>query len=254
MTILRSRDNPRVRRWARLVLDGRFRRQEGRILLEGPHLVAAALERGLKPIAVLVSESSPAEPEIASLLGRAGMAPQLLSESAFRAVADADEPPGIAGEFDLPRIAERRGAHCVFLERVQDPGNVGAIVRSAAAFGVGAVVLDRGCADAWSPKALRAGMGGHFMLAIRQTAALGSELDAFDGKVACALTRGGTCLASADLSGRLGWVFGSEGGGLSPRLAEKARLRVTIPTAPGTESLNVAAAAAICLYESFRRA
>jgi TrmH family RNA methyltransferase len=109
------------------------------------------------------------------------------------------------------------------------------------------MVLDQACADPWSPRALRAGMGGHFSLAIRQVSRL--ELAGFDGTLLCTVVRGGSALREAKLQGRLGWIFGGEGRGVSPELEKLARLKVTIPIAPGTESLNVAAAAAICLYE-----
>ena len=90
----------------------------------------------------------------------------VVSAAVFDAIADAETPPGIAAEIPLPAL-ERKGAS-VFLEGIQDAGNVGAIIRSAAAFGVASVTLDRQCAEAWSPKVLRAGMGGHFAVGIRR--------------------------------------------------------------------------------------
>jgi len=164
----------------------------------------------------------------------------------FDAIVDADTPPGIAAEIPLPAL-ERTGSS-VFLEGIQDAGNVGAIIRSAAAFGIGSVTLDRQCADPWSPKVLRAGMGGHFAIGIRQVddlvAAIGSA------RLICTVVHGGQPLREANLSGA--WAFGAEGAGLSPQVLAKAAERVTIPMAGG-ESLNVAAAAAICLYEAFSR-
>jgi TrmH family RNA methyltransferase len=140
----------------------------------------------------------------------------------------------------------------VFLDAIQDAGNVGAILRSAAAFGIRQVVLGQGCADAWSPKVLRAAMGAHFAMAIQDSADLGAAIDKFGGKLICTVPRGGTPLAGADLSGRAGWLFGAEGQGVSAALAARAALKVTIPMAAGAESLNVAAAAAICFYEFSR--
>jgi TrmH family RNA methyltransferase len=169
----------------------------------------------------------------------------------FKSIADAETPPGIAAEIALPSI--RRDGARVFLQGVQDAGNVGAIVRSAAAFGAGAVILDRACADPWSPKVLRAGMGGHFALQITQVDTLESALESFPGRLLCTVPRGGQSLREADLSGRIGWLFGSEGAGVSADLQARAPTRITIPLAPGSESLNVAAAAAICLYEAFSR-
>jgi RNA methyltransferase, TrmH family len=245
MAVLGSRDNPKVKRWRKLAADARYRRAEKRALIEGPHLLAAALERGIKPIAVLVTEEAAAKAEIAALLGPK---PVLLSKGVFGAIVDADTPQGIAAEIEIP--SGRKEGSTVFLEGVQDPANVGAILRSAAAFGIGRVVLDRACADPWSPKALRAGMGGHFALGIVETADLGSEIEAFKGTVACTVPRGGMPLEEAPAGA---WVFGGEGRGLSEDIIRRADFRVTIPMAAGTESLNVAAAAAICLYQSFSK-
>lgn len=168
-------------------------------------------------------------------------------------MVEAESPPGIAAEIALPASGSELGHPCVLLEGVQDAGNVGAIVRSAAAFGARTLVVDRDCADPWSPKALRAGMGGHFALQMREVAGLEEALDHFEGRLVCAVPRDGKPLGEADLSGPIGWLFGSEGRGVSAALQDRADLRVTIATAPGTESLNVAAAAAICLYEGCRR-
>ena len=246
MTALRSRDNPKVRRWSRLARDGRFRRQEGCALIEGPHLLAAALEKQLNLSALLVVEDELSNREIRKLIEKTAASPIILSARLFRAIVDAENPPGIAAEITIPRRPVDERADCVFLEGVQDAGNVGTIIRSAAAFGVETLYLARGCADAWSPKVLRAGMGGHFALSIR-------ESQNFHGKLVCAMPRGGTPLKDADLSGPLCWAFGSEGGGVSRELQARAAMHVTIPTAPGTESLNVAAAAAVCFFEAFSR-
>jgi TrmH family RNA methyltransferase len=250
MSVLSSRQNPRVRRWIKLARDARLRRKEGRAWIEGPHLVAALRERGMKPVALIVSEEGLKRPEIRSL---AGASPVVVSESVFGAIVDAENPPGIAAEISIPKARAVPAGRTVFLEGVQDPSNVGAIIRSAAAFAVGRVVLDRACADPWSPKALRAGMGGHFALAIDLADDLGAELNAFKGRLLCTVPLGGTPIRDADLSGDVGWLFGAEGQGLSEETLRKVPLRVTIPMAAGTESLNVAAAAAICLYEAFSK-
>ena len=248
MTILTSKENPKVRHWARLARDTRYRKAERRALIEGPHLVAALQASGAKAVAILVTEEALAGKEIASL---AGKAPIVVSEAVFRSIVDADNPPGIAAEIAIPAPAAKADADVVFLEGVQDPGNVGAIVRSAAAFGAGELVLDQACADPWSPRALRAGMGGQFALAIRQVKALGFE--DFRGSLICTVARGGVSLRKARLEGRLGWIFGGEGQGVSATVQKKAAMKVTIPIAPGTESLNVAAAVAVCLYEGLSR-
>jgi TrmH family RNA methyltransferase len=178
------------------------------------------------------------------------LAPVILSPAVFDAIADAETPPGIAAEIAIPELSREGSA--VFLEGVQDAGNVGAIIRSAAAFGAGTLIVDRQCADPWSPKVLRAGMGGHFAIGILQVDDLGAAIAAFGGRTICTVVHGGRPLRDADLSGRIAWAFGAEGAGLSAGILSRASERVTIPMAGG-ESLNVAAAAAICLYEGFSR-
>ena len=249
MTSLTSRDNPKVKRWIRLAGDARYRRSEKRALIEGPHLLAAALQHGIRPVTVLVTEEGAANPQIAALLPANSV---LLGKGVFRAIVDTDTPQGVAAEIAIPD-ARKAAGNTIFLEGVQDPANVGAIMRSAAAFGIGRVVLARACADPWSPRALRAGAGGHFALGIAESDDLAAEIEAFKGTVACTVPRGGMALADAPLDSGAAWVFGGEGSGLSDETIRRADLRVTIPMAPGTESLNVAAAAAICLYQSLRR-
>lgn len=241
--MITSKDNPRVKRWARLAQDTRLRRKERRALVEGPHLVALA-----EPLALLVSESGQKRKEIRALL--AGREAIVLADKVFNAIVDAESPPGIAAEIEIPKSTSL-AAPAVFMEGVQDPGNVGTILRSAAAFGLKAAVLDRACADPWSPKVLRAGMGAHFSLHIHQVSSLETQLRSYRGRVLCAVASGGANLAQTDLSGPIGWLFGSEGGGVSASARKVAAQEVTIPMASGTESVNVAAAAAICFYAAF---
>jgi TrmH family RNA methyltransferase len=248
--MIKSRDNAQVKRWAKLVRDSRLRRSERRVLIEGPHLVAAALSAGIRPAALLATDAALAKPEIGSLVRQSRIEPVVLSAAVFDAIADAETPPGIAAEIPLPDL--KRDGSVVFLEGVQDAGNVGAIIRSAAAFGVAGVTLDRQCADPWSPKVLRAAMGGHFAVGIRQVDDLGTAIAGFGGRTVCTVVKGGRPLRDVQLTSRTGWIFGAEGAGLSAEIASQADERVTIPMAGG-ESLNVAAAAAICLYEAFCR-
>jgi RNA methyltransferase, TrmH family len=255
MNVLRSRANPRVRRWQRLVRDSKARRAQARALIEGPRLVGACLAAGGAIEELLVSQSGMAKREISSLVDRAGVELVVLSDAVFRAIVDVETPQGIAAEVVIPAVApalaESQG--CVMLDRIQDAGNVGAILRSAAAFGVQDVLLTSGCADPWSPKVLRAAMGGHFSLRIGGSRNPVSDVERFAGNVACAVPHGGVPIANADLKGPVLWIFGSEAAGVRGDLVSRADLRVTIPMRGPVESLNVGAAAAICFYEASRR-
>lgn len=256
MSLISSRNNPRVRRWRELVRDTQARRDLQRVLIEGEHLVMACLQSGRGLKALVLSKSASTNAEFIQIAGKAGVSPVILADSVFRSIADTGSPAGMAAEIAIPSQKTNLDAaeSCVFLERIQDAGNVGAILRSAAAFGIRHAVLGPGCADAWSPKVLRAGMGAHFAMAIQEDADLDAAIACFGGKLACTVPRGGVALAGADLSGRIGWLLGTEGRGVSDALAALATLKITIPMPGGAESLNVAAAAAICLYEFSTRA
>jgi TrmH family RNA methyltransferase len=252
MTVITSRANPRVTRWRALMREARERRSRKRALIEGEHLVAACLDAGWKLETLLLSKSAVAR--FQGLERRAGPA-VVLADAVFRSIADTETPAGIAAEIVLPASSANLGnaPGCIFLEGVQDAGNVGTILRTAAAFGVAHAVLAPGCADAWSAKVLRAGMGAHFAMSIEENADLGEAIQRFGGRLLCTLASGGTALKDADLSGRVGWLFGSEGRGVSAALAARSTQQVTIPMTGSAESLNVAAAAAICLYEAARK-
>lgn len=254
MTAISSRDNPRVRRWRELARDAWVRRDLQRAMIEGEHLVSACLQSGHRLEALVLSKSASTEPNFLKISQRAGVSPIILSDALFRHISDAKAPAGIAAEIAIP--AQDHGLatakNCVFLEGIQDAGNVGAILRSAAAFGIAHAVLGHGCADAWSPKVLRAGMGAHFALKLLENADLQAALTGFGGKTICTVPRGGSPLMEADLSGRIGWLLGAEGQGVSEALSKRAALKVTIPMPGRAESLNVAAAAAICFYEFSR--
>ncbi|MBI3371169.1 MAG: RNA methyltransferase [Betaproteobacteria bacterium] len=250
-----SRDNARVRAWRKLQTDARARRSERRTLLEGIHLVRAYVDRVGAPREMIVTPESLANAEIAAIIERVARRPIVVSKPVFAALADAASPVGVAAEIDLPVEHPDLSAsvHCVLVEGVQDAGNLGAVLRSAAAFGVDSVVVGPGSADAWSPKVLRAAMGGHFFLRIAQTKNLAQAISGFTGLKLCTVPRGGEALAKLDLTGPVAWILGSEGGGVSAPLAAKADALARIAMTEGTESLNVAAAAAICFYERSRK-
>jgi TrmH family RNA methyltransferase len=255
MTILRSSDNPRVRRWRRLIADRQTRRRTRRAWIEGLRLVDAHLGTRGAPVALIVSAEAREDRAVRTLVARAGLTPVVLAGPVFKALAATETPQGIAAEIEIPEppTGDIAGEPCVFLDGVQDPGNLGAILRSAAAFGVGEVVLGTGCADPWSPKVLRAAMGAHFALRLRETGRLAQQFAAFNGARICTVPRGGTPLHDIDLRGRHAWAFGGEARGVGEDTGRAANLRACIPIAASTESLNVAAAAAICLYEAARQ-
>ncbi|MSQ63811.1 MAG: RNA methyltransferase [Betaproteobacteria bacterium] len=256
MTFISSRDNPRVRRWRELTRDARARRKQHRAMIEGENLISAFLQSGGKVESLMLSKTASGRPELMALAKLGGKSSTVLADAVFRSIVDAEAPAGIAAEIAIPLGAQdlKTANACLLLDAVQDSGNVGTILRSATAFGIRHAVLGKGCADAWSPKVLRAAAGAHFSLQITEDAELVGKIREFSGKIVCTVPRGGVLLSNADLSGRIGWIFGAEGRGVSEALAACASLKISIPMQGGTESLNVAAAAAICFYERSRRA
>ena len=139
------------------------------------------------------------------------------------------------------------------LESVQDPGNVGSLIRTAVAAGVRQIVLSAGCADVWSPRCLRAAQGAQWLADIYTDQSLSEFLASYRGDVAATVLEGGENLYAQSLKQPVAWLFGNEGQGLSQGLADSANQRVTIPMPGAMESLNVNAAAAICLFEQVRQ-
>lgn len=254
MDIIESRQNTLIKHIAKLAAQRRARQQAAQTLLDGVHLIDAALAAGLALERVLIMQSALDKPEVAALLARMAKPPQVVADQVFAALTDLDSPSGIVAILPIPAAPLPLHAGCLLLlDGVQDPGNVGALLRTAAAAGVSQVWMNEGCADAWSPKVLRAGMGAHFVLPIIERLDLVAALADFAGKVAVTALQASQPLYGCDLTGSLALVMGSEGRGVSAALLARADLRLRIPMHAGVESLNVAAAAAICLYERVRQ-
>jgi TrmH family RNA methyltransferase len=251
-----SRDNALFKRVARLASSARERREQGATLLDGPHLVQAYRAAGGVAEAVIASDAAYARPEVRALFDETpANARALVSERLFGEIAQVVEPVGILAVIRTPAppAPPTRAETCLLLDGVQDPGNLGSMLRTAVGAGVKHVFFSKGCVFAWAPKVLRAGQGAHFYLALHERAALGEVAARHAGTVATTDVRAGTPLFDADLRGAVAWIFGSEGGGVSGELARAANLRVRIPMPGPVESLNVAAAAAICLFEQVRQ-
>lgn len=253
---IESRDNPRFKALLKLGNSARERRARSAALLDGPHLIEAYAAAGGRARALVASDGGLTRPEIARLFEDSDAAERVvLSDRLFRDIASVVTPAGIVALIDIPEHEPvlSPGEDCVLLDGIQDAGNVGSILRSAAAAGVRHVFLSTGCAFGWSAKVLRAGMGAHFHLAIHERAPLGEIARRFDGLVIVTDARASRSLYEIDPERSVAWIFGNEGAGVSPEVAAAANLRVRIPMTGRTESINVAAAAAVCLFERARR-
>lgn len=256
MKTIVSRDNPRFKRLRRWATQHRARREDGVILLDGLHLIEALLAAGGRIDEVAVSQSGARRPEIADwLAGRPGLEVLQFPDAPFAEFAATETPSGILAVAATPTPVGGpvRDADCVLLDGVQDPGNVGALLRTAAAAGVRQALLAPGCADPWAAKTLRAGQGAQFLLDVHEAVDLADFLSGYAGQGVVTRLDAPATLWQTPLDGPLAWVFGAEGQGVSAPVAAAAKLSVRIPMPGGTESLNVAAAAAICLFERVRR-
>jgi TrmH family RNA methyltransferase len=255
MPRITSRDNPRLKEAARLIASSRDRRKTGRCVLEGAHVIAAYCARHGAPETLIVAEAALEAPELRALRAAVPAARTLIvAEAAWGEFAHLPAAVGVLAVVPTPQPELKRAADfCLLLEDVQDPGNVGSILRSAAAAGVAQVFLSAQCAFAWSPKVLRAGQGAHFHLEIYEGADLARWAREYHGRVIAAVATGGEPLFAADLARPVAIAIGNEGSGLSPALRGAASQSVTIPMPGGFESLNAAAAAAVCLFESVRQ-
>ncbi|WP_397406681.1 TrmH family RNA methyltransferase [Polaromonas sp.] len=243
-----SRDNALVKDLRRLSQDSTAYRKQGRVWLEGDHLCRAALLRGLTPAMAVFSESfwplAPAE------WARSAIKTIVIADALLPEISGLESPARMGFVIELPAPAPLSAlAPSLILDRVQDAGNVGSMLRSASAFGFSQVIALRGTAALWSPKVLRAGMGAHFGLQLLE----GVEPQALDGlRVPIIVTSShhGAFLHQQTLPMPCAWAMGHEGQGVSDDLMARSSLKVRIAQPGGEESLNVAAAAAICLYAS----
>jgi TrmH family RNA methyltransferase len=245
---IQSRDNALLKDLRRLAQDSTAYRKQGRAWLEGDHLCRAALQRGQQP-AYAVFQASLWAQQSAQWPAEMGRI-VVVDDPLFATISGLESPGRMGFVLPLPAAAGvMAGDACVVLDGLQDAGNVGAILRSAAAFGFAQVIAMKGTAALWSPKVLRAGMGAHFGLSLVE----GADPDALAGlKVPLLATSShqGDYLHQSALPWPCGWIFGHEGKGVSAATAARATRFVRIVQPGGEESLNVGAAAAICLHAS----
>lgn len=246
--LITSRENMLLKELRKLSTDNTAYRKAGRYWVEGDHLCSAALLRGLQPAVLVVSESfwplAPVE------YARAAIKTVVIPDVLFRELSGLESPAKVGFVLDLPQdTALQAGVATVILDRVQDAGNVGSILRSAGAFGFRQVLALKGTAALWSPKVLRAGMGAHFGLQLIEGLEL-ADLDTLAVPLVVTSSHQGELVQTLALPHPCAWAMGHEGQGVSSELMARASVFVRIGQPGGEESLNVAAAAAICLHAS----
>lgn len=244
-----SRDNGFIKDLKRLAREASAYRRLGYVWLEGDHLCRAALTRGLRADTAVFSDSywSETSKEWAQTASKVVILPDAL----FAEISTLESPAKMG--FILPwqgaATQLQPGVATLVLDRVQDAGNVGAMLRSASAFGFAQVLALKGTAALWSQKVLRAGMGAHFGLHLVESASA-ADIAQLNVPLLATSSHQGAFIHQADLPWPCAWAMGHEGQGVGPEVASQAQQWVRIAQPGGEESLNVAAAAAICLHAS----
>jgi TrmH family RNA methyltransferase len=254
MKSVQSRDNPFYKELVKLTGSSRQRNKSNQTLLDGAHLLAAYLDTGNQPRHILLNEDAMHDNEVSSLLKRLRNVPVMqLDDKLFAELSELKTPTGLLALIDIPQHKAMQSSFALLLEDIQDPGNLGSMLRTAAAAGCDAVFLSIDCADAWSPKVMRAAMGGHFVLRIYERQDLPEVAKAFQGVLLAAILQAAHSLYDIDLRGNVAFMIGNEGAGLSAGLLKLATRNMSIPMPGKVESLNAAAATAICLFEAARQ-
>lgn len=266
MKQITSRDNPFFKELLKLAGSARHRQKAKLTLLDGIHLLEAYFATGQMPQHLMVTESGLKNNAHSTLLKKILTIPITqfpithLPDNLFNELSELKTLSGILALIDIPRpvFTITDSQFCLLLEDIQDPGNLGSILRSAAGAGCDAVYLSKNCADGWSPKVLRAAMGGHFSLDIYEAADLLHVVETFPGKTFATSPHAKINLYQADLRGKIAFAIGNEGAGLSQDLLATAHQLVFIPMSKNfkhstVESLNVAAATAVCVFEAARQ-
>jgi RNA methyltransferase, TrmH family len=258
MKLISSRDNPLYKELKLLASNAQARRKSGRTLLDGVHLCEAYMQHAGGPAICVVSENSLTNTEVAAIVEQCENARVhciVMPEPLYMALSQVEHGVGLMFVVDTPRL-EQPGSlaqSAVLLDNLQDPGNLGSILRSAAAAGLKQVFCSKGTVFAWSPKVLRAGMGAHFLLEIFENVDLEQLIRHSKVPVLATSSHAPAPVYEVDLRQPAGWLFGHEGQGVSAQLLECATRQVSIPHLGAVESLNVAASAAICFFEQVRQ-
>lgn len=249
-----SRDNPIFRRLKKLADSARARREARMSLLDGEHLLTAYLDAGGQPHTLARAASSDAA-SLAGLAVRCRQARALvLPDSLFAELSPVATPTGVLAEaaWIVPPAIDAMPL-VIVLEDIQDPGNLGAMLRTGAAAGATLAVLSRGCTDPWSPKALRGGQGAQFVLPLQTAVDLEEWLGHFPGQRIALTLAQDSDLFDLDLTVPLALIVGNEGAGLSETVCRAASVRSRIPMPGRVESLNASAALAVAVFEAARQ-
>ena len=258
MKTITSRENPLYKELKHLAGSSQARRKAGQTLLDGVHLCQSYLQLRGAPLHCVVSEEALANPEVADIVMQcenARIHVTGMPDALYNALSQVEHGVGLMFLISTPalELPQTLTVNAVLLDNLQDPGNVGSILRSAAAAGITQVYCSSGTAFCWSPKVLRAAMGAHFVIDIHENVDLAALVRASQVAVLATSGYAKQRLYEVDLRQPVAWLLGHEGQGVADDLLALASHQVVIPHLGQIESLNVAACAAVCFFEQLRQ-
>ena len=254
-----SRDNPIFKSIKKLADNSRERKTERKTILDGVHLINSYLATHGEPISLIIPEGKSSGEANALMQQLEHLSTIMLPTLMFAELTPVATSTGILAVVNIPQVGDLKNAYsktvklALMLEDIQDPGNLGSMLRTALGAGVEAVYLSKGCTDAWSPKALRGGQGAQFYLPIIEGVDLLAQIQNFAGNT-YATAMHGESLYAQDLTQPCAFIIGNEGAGLSSKILNAASQKISIPMHSHLESLNAGAATAVCLFERARQA
>lgn len=256
--LIQSRDNPLYKQIRQLATSAQARKKIGQTLLDGVHLCQAWLSQRVAPSYCIVSDTAASHHEVLAILNLC-LERQVnciqLPDALFAALSQVENGVEVLFVVDvpIPPHVDSLNENAILLDQLQDPGNVGSILRSASAAGIKKIFCSSSTVAAWSPKVLRAGMGAHFVVDIYENCDLSALIQAAKIPVIATSSHAKQTIFEYDLSKKFAWLFGHEGQGVSAELLACASVQLAIPHDSAMESLNVSASAAVCLFEQLRQ-
>lgn len=257
MKIISSAQNQKYKELVQLSKKQSERNKHGKIILEGAHLAKEYLKTyGAPKLCVFTDKSLNNEEAVDIINACEDLGSDLwqIAEGMYSKISPVVNGIGLILVADKPELKDiDYAANSIILENIQDPGNLGTIMRSASAAGIEQIICSRDCVSVYSPKVMRAGMGAHFRLNIIENRDLIEDVSLFEVPVVATSLEADKSIYNEDLRNNIAWIFGNEGAGVSAEILKMADKKVIIPQANDLESLNVAMAATICAFEQMRQ-
>ena len=257
MKKITSAQNPLVKKLVQLSEKQSFRNKQKMTIIEGAHLTAEWLKCFGAPDFCVISSSSKRSEEVESIIQKCEELNTETIELEAKIYSKISPVIEGVGVLFVVKIPENQSVDfcedAIILDRVQDPGNLGTILRSAVGFGVKQIICSKGTVSAWSPKVLRAGMGAHFKLQIFENQDLNEAISKVETPIFATSLQAEKSIYDENFTTKTAWIFGNEGAGVSLELLSKVKNQVIIPQVGQIESLNVAMAVTVCLAEQARQ-